>query len=335
MGRSCREIQVWHFGPLNPFPLAWFMKIHLSLLVPFFVNGFFATATLTFAQEPTISIGYPSEGETFEVGTIPYIFGAADPGGWPWIDVSVSVVQVGGGNHNPVYYTPTGTAFWEVYGPIDLPVTEGVPSVFEITATGTVHAGSVFASVTVYYNPPVPTVSISTPTNGQAFTTSSITVSGAAQIDQSPPPFFPPEGLIVTLVQVQANGTDGTWQTASGTTNWSASVSLSPGANTIYARSQDLAGWFSTNVVVNVTCHPPITPPVLGTMMQYGCLVFTWPTNESGFVLQCSPNLGAAAVWSTNMPFPVVVGAQNVVTNPLSESRMFFRLYLPPGLSPP
>lgn len=65
----------------------------------------------------------------------------------------------------------------------------------------------------------MPTVSISTPTNGPAFTTSPITVSGVAQIDQSPPADFPPSGLIVTLVQVQMNGTDGAGQTASGTTN--------------------------------------------------------------------------------------------------------------------
>ncbi len=38
-----------------------------------------------------------------------------------------------------------------------------------------------------------------------------------------------------------------------------------------------------------------------------------------GFNLASSLNLGAGAVWSTNLPQPVVVNGQNVVTNPIAE----------------
>src|ERR1039458_4855100 len=58
------------------------------------------------------------------------------------------------------------------------------------------------------------------------------------------------------------NGTGGIWQTASGTNNWSASVSLDSGANTIYVRSKDGAGDYSAMASVNLTCHPPA--PVFG-----------------------------------------------------------------------
>jgi hypothetical protein len=92
-----------------------------------------------------------------------------------------------------------------------------------------------------------PTVSIGSPTNGQPFTVSTIAVSGTAN-----DPGSPSTGVI--LVQAQVNGTGGTWQPASGTTNWSVSVSLSLGTNTVYVRSLDGAGNYSTVASVNVTC---------------------------------------------------------------------------------
>ena len=109
-----------------------------------------------------------------------------------------------------------------------------------------------------------PTWSISSPTNGQIFTVSTIAVSGTAN-----DPGSPSTGVI--LVEAQVNGTGGTWQPASGTTNWSASVSLSSGANTIYVLSQDGAGNYSTVASVNVTYNPPDT--------QGPALAITSPAN--------------------------------------------------------
>jgi uncharacterized repeat protein (TIGR03803 family) len=60
-------------------------------------------------------------------------------------------------------------------------------------------------------------------------------------------------------------------------------------------------------------------------------VVLTWPTNVagfdySGFTLQSTTNLGSTAYWNTNLPAPTVVGAQNVITNPISGTQMFYRL---------
>jgi hypothetical protein len=48
-------------------------------------------------------------------------------------------------------------------------------------------------------------------------------------------------------------------------------------------------------------------------------------TNAVGFTLQSTTNL-VSPVWSTNSPAPVVIGGQNVVTNPLTGPQQFYRL---------
>jgi len=53
--------------------------------------------------------------------------------------------------------------------------------------------------------------------------------------------------------------------------------------------------------------------------------ILSWP-NVAGFTLASSLNLGAGAVWTTNLPPPVVVNGQNVVTNPIAGSQQFYRL---------
>jgi hypothetical protein len=56
-------------------------------------------------------------------------------------------------------------------------------------------------------------------------------------------------------------------------------------------------------------------------------VILSWPTNVPGFNLASSLNLGAAAAWSTNnLPSPVVVSGQNVVTNPIAGTQQYFRL---------
>jgi len=56
----------------------------------------------------------------------------------------------------------------------------------------------------------------------------------------------------------------------------------------------------------------------------------TWPTNYAGFDytgyhLQSTTNL-ASPVWTANLPAPVIVNGQNIVTNPVSGTQQFFRL---------
>ncbi len=55
--------------------------------------------------------------------------------------------------------------------------------------------------------------------------------------------------------------------------------------------------------------------------------ILSWTTNTPGFNLASSLNLGAAAAWSTNnLPSPVLLNGQNVVTNPITGSQQFYRL---------
>jgi len=55
--------------------------------------------------------------------------------------------------------------------------------------------------------------------------------------------------------------------------------------------------------------------------------VLTWTTNVPGFTLASSPSLGAGAAWNTNnLPAPVVINQQNVVTNPVAGTQKFYRL---------
>jgi hypothetical protein len=74
----------------------------------------------------------------------------------------------------------------------------------------------------------------------------------------------------------------------------------------------------------------PFSFPPLLTLIPYGVppsgIILTWPTNAVGFTLQSTTNLGSSSVWSTNSPAPIVVGGQNVVTNPITGPQQFFRL---------
>jgi hypothetical protein len=66
--------------------------------------------------------------------------------------------------------------------------------------------------------------------------------------------------------------------------------------------------------------------PVLAINRSGPNVVVTWPTNAAGFTLQFATNLLAPAAWSTNLPSPVVVNTNWVVTNAISGTQKFYRL---------
>ncbi len=86
-----------------------------------------------------------------------------------------------------------------------------------------------------------PLVTISYPTDGQTFTNPNIIVRGTS----SDP------ARSVTQVEVKLN--NGDWNLASGTANWSYSLILEDGSNTICARAKDNQGIYSQEVPVGVT----------------------------------------------------------------------------------
>jgi hypothetical protein len=196
---------------------------------------------------PTVFISGPTSGQTFTASPVAANGTASDPGS-PSTGVSLVEVQVNG--TGGTWQTASGTGSWSA----SVALTPGANTIYVRSQDG---AGnySTIASINVTYNPSdttPPTVFISGPTSGQTFTASPVAVNGTANDPGSP-------STGVSLVQVQVNGTGGTWQTASGTGSWSASVALTPGANTIYVRSQDGAGNYSTVASVNMTYNPETT----------------------------------------------------------------------------
>ncbi|MCZ7402405.1 MAG: Ig-like domain-containing protein [Candidatus Methanoperedens sp.] len=86
-------------------------------------------------------------------------------------------------------------------------------------------------SITVTYNEDTtpPSISITSPTNNQIFTTANLTVRGTASGN-------------VALSKVEVKVGSGSYQMATGTESWSKSVTLASGCNTIYARVTDTSG---------------------------------------------------------------------------------------------
>jgi len=64
---------------------------------------------------------------------------------------------------------------------------------------------------------------------------------------------------------------------------------------------------------------------IQGTILNIA--VLSWTTNTPGFVLAASPSL-SPAVWSTNLPAPVVANGSNVVTVTNRSPQQFYRLQL-------
>jgi len=211
---------------------------------------------------PTVSITSPTSGQTFTSSSITVAGTASDPGD-PSSGVQKVEVRLNGG----AWQTASGTVNWSRSAAL----TSGANA---IEARSRDYAGnySMIASVSVTCTPLVdttaPTVSISSPNSGQTFTSSSITASGTAS-----DPGSPSSG--VEKVEIRLNG--GAWQTASGTVNWSRSVTLSSGANTIEARSRDNAGNYSMIASVSVTYTPPVdtTPPTVSITSPTSGQTFT------------------------------------------------------------
>jgi hypothetical protein len=89
----------------------------------------------------------------------------------------------------------------------------------------------------------LPTITITSPTARQKFTTATITVKGTASDN-------------VGLSKVQVRVGSGAWQTATGTTSWSKPVTLVLGSNKIIARATDTSGNYKYALVTVTYTHP-------------------------------------------------------------------------------
>jgi len=89
---------------------------------------------------------------------------------------------------------------------------------------------------------------------------------------------------------------------------------------TLYGTSR-AGGSSGAGTVFSLSLGPVLTITRLGTNV-----ILTWPTNPTGFTLQCTTDLLPLSAWATNPPDPVVVNGQNAVTNATAGPRKFYRL---------
>jgi uncharacterized repeat protein (TIGR03803 family) len=101
--------------------------------------------------------------------------------------------------------------------------------------------------------------------------------------------------------------------------------SLILSGNTLYGTASE-GGSGGSGTVFSLTFTPQLTITPSGTKV-----ILSWPTNFAGFDytgyrLQSTTSLSLSAVWTTNLPPPVVNNGQNVVTNLITGKQQFYRL---------
>jgi hypothetical protein len=97
------------------------------------------------------------------------------------------------------------------------------------------------------------------------------------------------------------------------------------------------AGGEFTMAGTNVSAYAAMAnlpvPPTLSIIADGANAVLTWPDAATGFTtgytLESATNLVPPVAWQTNSTAPIVIGGQNVITNPITGSQQFFRLFNP------
>lgn len=92
-----------------------------------------------------------------------------------------------------------------------------------------------------------PTIAIASPHTGETLISSTVVVQGSAS-----------DNVAVQKIEVSADGSS--WLQATGTTAWSASLTLLTGQNTIYARATDTSG-NTASTSISVTVQTGSAPP--------------------------------------------------------------------------
>jgi hypothetical protein len=238
---------------------------------------------------PVVAIVSPTDGLTVGNNIINVSGTSSDPGN-PNSGVVVVEVCVNAGSWQAAAQSPT----WDNWS-TNVLLSAG-SNLIEARARDNAGNFSNTASVTVTYNPPDttnPTVTMTSPTNGQTFVNPNIAVNGT-----SSDPGSPSSG--VAVVQVRVNS--GSWQTATASPTWNTwtkDVVLSPGSNHIEARATDNAGNLSSIAEVTVTYNPPdttdptvsITNPTNGQTLVNPSITVSGTSSDQG-----SPSSGVASV---------------------------------------
>jgi hypothetical protein len=207
---------------------------------------------------PTIAITAPTSGASYTTNASPLtLSGTAND--------NVGVSSVAWTSDRGVSGSATGTTSWAASG---IALSPGA-NVITVTARDAANnPGS--ATLTVNYDPTPPTASISTPTTGPTFvtTTSPVGLTGTA-------------GDNVAVTQVSWSNNRGGSGTASGTTNWSVpSVTLQPGVNVLTITARDAASNTGTATLTITYDVPDTTAP---------SVTITAPTSSASYTTNASP----------------------------------------------
>jgi len=89
--------------------------------------------------------------------------------------------------------------------------------------------------------------------------------------------------------------------------------------NTLYGAAAT-GGSSGNGTIYSISLQPELTLTLSGRNA-----VLTWSTNFTGYALQATPNF-VPPVWTTNLPAPVIVNGQFIITNAISRNQQFFRL---------
>ena len=241
-----------------------------------------AAAPASDTTAPTVSIATPTSATTYTSTTTSIALGgtAADNVGVS----SVSWVSDRGGSG-----TATGTTNWSI-PVVGLQVGNNVITVTARDAAG--NAGTDILTVT--YTVPdttVPVVTITGPTTGSSYSTSSstMTISGTGSDN-------------VGVTAVTWNTDRGSSGTASGTTNWTASsVALQGGANVVTVTARDAAGNLG-RATLTVTYTPPDTSaPTISILGPTSASSYNTTSSVVTLGGTSSDNMGVTAVtWASN-----------------------------------
>ena len=115
-------------------------------------------------------------------------------------------------------------------------------------------------------------------------------------------------------------------------TNFPSSIGLNPWAGLVQGSDGSFYGTTALGGLAGAgtVFRLAIVPPHLAIAPSGANVILSWPTDyvgfTAGFTLEFATNLTSPTVWQTNSTSPVVIGDQNVVTNPISGTQMFFRL---------
>ena len=148
---------------------------------------------------------------------------------------------------------------WGLYEDYDLTFTNPTGGNYTAVIYGFGISESSGTFSVVLKEPTPPIVSINSPAQGQSISSWTVAVSGTAN-DPGP------TSSGVALVEVRVNG--GSWQTVTGTDNWSLSVTLNSGSNSIEARSRDGSNNYSR--VASVTVVNSCSYTLNGTSANHG-----------------------------------------------------------------